>query len=125
MPESGAGRPEPRTRRCGAPLPEHTLIAPEGKSVLPDTIEHAVRLPRCVLRLDKDGDNLGETGLTANKLAVGKIHTGNTAPPEAEITTSKVSGNNGCCETPAGRPTPCATTSAPTPKNTLVPPTAC
>ncbi|MFF3950797.1 hypothetical protein ACFYYN_39265 [Streptomyces sp. NPDC001902] len=93
MPESGAGRPEPRTRRCGAALPEHTLIAPDGKSVLPDAIERAVRLPCCVLWLDKDGDNLGGTGETANKLGVGMVHTGNTVPPDEEITNGKVSGN--------------------------------
>lgn len=60
------------------PLPEHTLITPDGKSVLPDAIDRAVRLPCCVLWLDKDGDNLGGTGGTANKLGVGMVHTGNT-----------------------------------------------
>ncbi|MFD8079044.1 hypothetical protein ACFV3E_41105 [Streptomyces sp. NPDC059718] len=61
--------------------------------MLPDAIERAVRLPCCVLWPDKDGDNLGGTGVTANKLGVGMVPTGNTVPLEEEITNGKVSGN--------------------------------
>ncbi|MEU0181471.1 hypothetical protein ABZ312_09805 [Streptomyces sp. NPDC006207] len=41
--------------------------------------------------LDKDGDTLGGTGVTANKLGVGKVHTGDTTPLEVEITNGKIS----------------------------------
>jgi hypothetical protein len=36
--------------------------------------------------LDRDGDVLGSTGVTADKLGPGKTHKGDTAPVESEIT---------------------------------------
>ncbi|MFJ8852328.1 hypothetical protein [Streptomyces sp. NPDC102437] len=40
--------------------------------------------------LDKDGDHLGQTGITADKLGQGKVSTGNTAPLDAEIRNGKI-----------------------------------
>ncbi|MER6976035.1 hypothetical protein [Streptomyces carpinensis] len=40
--------------------------------------------------LDADGDVLGSTGVTAEKLGVGKTNTGDTAPLEAEISNGKI-----------------------------------
>ncbi|WP_405192896.1 hypothetical protein [Streptomyces anulatus] len=40
--------------------------------------------------LDSDGDVLGSTGVTADKLGVGKTHKGDTAPLPAEITNGKL-----------------------------------
>ncbi|MGW3971148.1 hypothetical protein ACWEFD_17850 [Streptomyces ardesiacus] len=41
--------------------------------------------------LDKDGDVLGSTGITAEKLGPGKTSTGDSAPLDAEITNGKMS----------------------------------
>lgn len=41
--------------------------------------------------LDADGDVLGSTGITADKLGPGKTSTGNSAPLEAEITNGPMS----------------------------------
>ncbi|MET8747244.1 hypothetical protein [Streptomyces sp. NPDC004728] len=41
--------------------------------------------------LDRDGDVLGSTGVTADKLGAGKTHTGDTAPLESEIRNGKMS----------------------------------
>ena len=41
--------------------------------------------------LDKDGDVLGTTGVTADKLGEGKTKTGDTAPVDAEIENGKIS----------------------------------
>ncbi|WP_371097147.1 hypothetical protein [Streptomyces sanglieri] len=41
--------------------------------------------------LDKDGDHLGQTGITVDKLGPGKTSEGNTAPLEAEIRNGKQS----------------------------------
>ncbi|MGW1353024.1 hypothetical protein ACWCQE_27715 [Streptomyces sp. NPDC002409] len=41
--------------------------------------------------LDKDGDHLGQTGITVDKLGPGKTSTKDTAPLEAEITNGKIS----------------------------------
>ncbi|MDX2649283.1 hypothetical protein PV341_38110 [Streptomyces sp. PA03-1a] len=41
--------------------------------------------------LDKDGDVLGSTGVTADKLGVGKVNTGDSAPLDAEIGNGKIS----------------------------------
>ncbi|MEU0950475.1 hypothetical protein ABZ379_48830 [Streptomyces canus] len=41
--------------------------------------------------LDKDGDVLGSTGITADKLGPGKTSKGDSAPLEAEITNGKMS----------------------------------
>ncbi|MFJ5726333.1 hypothetical protein [Streptomyces sp. NPDC093149] len=40
--------------------------------------------------LDKDGDHLGQTGITVDKLGRGKTSKGNTAPLDAEITNGKI-----------------------------------
>ncbi|WP_406501619.1 hypothetical protein OHA04_27795 [Streptomyces sp. NBC_01590] len=40
--------------------------------------------------LDKDGDHLGQTGITVDKLGPGKTATGNTAPLDAEIRNGKI-----------------------------------
>ncbi|MFJ7489739.1 hypothetical protein ACIQZB_00510 [Streptomyces sp. NPDC097727] len=40
--------------------------------------------------LDKDGDHLGQTGITVDKLGPGKTSTGDTAPLEAEIRNGKL-----------------------------------
>lgn len=40
--------------------------------------------------LDKDGDHLGQTGISADKLGQGKTSTGNTAPLDAEIRNGKI-----------------------------------
>lgn len=40
--------------------------------------------------LDADGDVLGSTGVTADKLGVGKTHKGDIAPLPAEITNGKI-----------------------------------
>lgn len=42
--------------------------------------------------LDADGDVLGSTGVTADKLGAGKTNRGDTAPVEAEITNGPMSG---------------------------------
>lgn len=40
--------------------------------------------------LDKDGDVLGSTGVTADRVGPGKANRGDTAPIEAEITNGKM-----------------------------------
>jgi len=40
--------------------------------------------------LDKDGDVLGTTGITADKLGAGKTNTGDTAPLDTEIRNGKI-----------------------------------
>ncbi|MFF4179658.1 hypothetical protein [Streptomyces sp. NPDC001750] len=40
--------------------------------------------------LDKDGDHLGQTGITVDKLGPGKVSEGDTAPLEAEIRNGKL-----------------------------------
>ncbi|MFE7928343.1 hypothetical protein ACFU6S_06315 [Streptomyces sp. NPDC057456] len=40
--------------------------------------------------LDADGDALGSTGVSADKLGVGKTNTGDSAPLDAEITNGKI-----------------------------------
>ncbi|MFJ3249142.1 hypothetical protein [Streptomyces sp. NPDC086782] len=45
--------------------------------------------------LDKDGDVLGTTGVTADKLGPGKTNTGDSAPLEAEITNGKIADIKG------------------------------
>lgn len=52
-----------------AALADHTLIAPRGRSVLPEAIELAVRMPRCVLWLDNAERFLGPDGLTRTNVA--------------------------------------------------------
>ncbi|MFG2404219.1 hypothetical protein ACGFR8_07745 [Streptomyces brevispora] len=40
--------------------------------------------------LDKDGDHLGQTGVTVDKLGAGKTSKADTAPLKAEITNGKI-----------------------------------
>ncbi|MFF3878547.1 tetratricopeptide repeat protein [Streptomyces sp. NPDC001978] len=67
--ESTAGKSRLAYEATRAALPDHILIAPENRSALPDAIEQATRLPRCVLWLDKTEQFLGPDGLTPAKIA--------------------------------------------------------
>ena len=62
--ESTAGKSRAAYEAMQAALADHTLIAPRSRSVLPEAIDLAVRLPRCVLWLDNAERFLGPDGLT-------------------------------------------------------------
>ncbi|MFF0066539.1 tetratricopeptide repeat protein [Streptomyces sp. NPDC005279] len=67
--ESTAGKTRAAYEAIRAALADHTLIAPGGRSVLPDAIERAAQLPRCVLWLDNAERFLGSDGLTLTNVA--------------------------------------------------------
>lgn len=67
--ESTAGKSRAAYEAMRAALADHTLIAPRNRSVLPDAIERALRLPRCVLWLDNAERFLGPDGLTLTNVA--------------------------------------------------------
>jgi tetratricopeptide (TPR) repeat protein len=67
--ESTAGKSRAAYEAMQAALTDHTLIAPRSRSVLPEAIELAVRLPRCVLWLDNAERFLGPDGLTRTNVA--------------------------------------------------------
>ncbi|WP_327434772.1 hypothetical protein [Streptomyces sp. NBC_01236] len=67
--ESAAGKSRAAYEAMRAALPDHTLIFPDGKAVLPDAVERAALLPRCVLWLDDVERYLGSDGLTRTDVA--------------------------------------------------------
>lgn len=67
--ESTAGKSRAAYEAMRAALPDHTVIAPRSKSVLPDATERAAMLPRCVLWLDNAERFLGPDGLTRTSVA--------------------------------------------------------
>ncbi|MFF5010894.1 tetratricopeptide repeat protein [Streptomyces phaeochromogenes] len=67
--ESTAGKSRAAYEAMQAALSDHTLIAPRSRAVLPEAIELAVRLPRCVLWLDNAERFLGPDGLTQTNVA--------------------------------------------------------
>jgi tetratricopeptide (TPR) repeat protein len=69
--ESTAGKSRAAYEAMRAALPDHTLIVPRDKAVLPDAVERSAALSRCVLWLDNAERFLGSDGLT--RVAVARL----------------------------------------------------
>ena len=67
--DSTAGKSRAAYEAMRAALPDHTVIAPRGKAVLPDAVERASVLSRSVLWLDNAERFLGADGLTRTSVA--------------------------------------------------------
>lgn len=88
-----APRAQADVRIVKAGVENHPVWGPHAYVVHYEVTNHGTQAADYFAQLeflDKDGDHLGDTGITADKLGVGKSKTGDIAPLDAEIQNGKI-----------------------------------